>query len=441
MRCQRLISQRMMLFSMSSYLRHRDMSVFNLWYYSLSFIFFQTSHDYLREWFLRREGELQEILNLEGLQDSAICMTCNTTPPAYRCRDCNGGRLYCTECCRSQHQLHPYHRVDHWTGTFFEPSWLWKVGISLDLGHGGAQCHVYNHQPGYFSPEYENDVGNAGEDNEDDEDDERGTAGVGWANPGKPSPAEAHGLKVVTIVHTNGIHHLPIRPCLCPNSPAEDIQMLRMRLYPSTYKTIKTVFTFALLDDYLLENLECQTSGVHYFQKLRRMTNKAFPHLVPVSQLAFWSRGRSHNSQDRYRELLRVGRQWRNLKERKWFGFGHRNQHPKAAEMALFCPACPQSGVNLQQGWKNDGRDWLYWRTLVADGNFVAVHQVQPRGGDDVWIKDGESFMAETGRYQAHLASTVERPEVRACPHLRQYPQSAISNHPADYLVLAQYLQ
>jgi CxC2 like cysteine cluster associated with KDZ transposases len=236
----------------------------------------QTSHDYIREWFSRREQQLQEILDLEGLQDFAQCNSCNASPPTYRCRDCNGGLLYCTECCKSQHHLHPFHRVDHWTGTFFEPSWLWKVGICLDLGHRGAQCPGYQHPRSQFG-EYENDFGNAGEDEEEEPE------GVGWANPGRPSPAEANGLKVVTIVHINGIHHLPIRPCVCLNSPAEDIQMLRMRLYPSTYKNIRTLFTFALLDDYLLENLECQTSGLHYFQKLRRMTNKAFPHLVPVS--------------------------------------------------------------------------------------------------------------------------------------------------------------
>jgi CxC2 like cysteine cluster associated with KDZ transposases len=244
----------------------------------ISCMLFQTSHDYLREWFSRREQELQEILDLEGLQDVAQCNSCNTKPPAYRCRDCNGGVLYCTECCRSQHHLHPFHRIDHWTGTFFEPSWLWKAGICLHLGHGGAQCPRYQ-DPLSHVREYENDFGNVGEDEEPE--------GVGWANPGKPSPAEANGLKVVIIIHTNGIHHLPLRPCLCVNSPPEDIQMLRMRLYPSTYKNIKTLFTFALLDDYLLDNLECQTSGLHYFQKLRRMTNKAFPQLVPVSLFQF----------------------------------------------------------------------------------------------------------------------------------------------------------
>ena len=245
----------------------------------------QTSHDYLCEWFSRWEQELQEILNLEGLPESALCIICNITPLAYRCRDCNGGPLYCIDCCRSQHHFYPFHHVDHWTGTFFEPSWLWKVGIGLDLGHAGAECPGYRNQACHPIGEYENDFGNA------DEEEEEPTGGVGWADPGKPSPTEAKGLKVVTIIHTNSIHHLPLRQCLCPNSPTEDIQMLQMRLYLSTYENIKTLFTYVLLDDYLLENLECQTSGLHYFQKLRRMTNKAFPHLVPVSFVSFLSCG------------------------------------------------------------------------------------------------------------------------------------------------------
>lgn len=89
----------------------------------------------------------------------------------------------------------------------------------------------------------------------------------------------------MVVVHTNGIHYLPVRFCRCPNAATEDIQLIQMRYYPSTYKQVRTVFTFQLLDDYLLENLECQTSTYHYFQKLRRMTNKAVPQSIPVSNV------------------------------------------------------------------------------------------------------------------------------------------------------------
>lgn len=47
----------------------------------------------------------------------------------------------------------------------------------------------------------------------------------------------------------------------------------------------KTVFTFGVLDDFVRDNLECGTSALNYYSKLRRVTSNAFPHLVPVSVL------------------------------------------------------------------------------------------------------------------------------------------------------------
>ena len=58
--------------------------------------------------------------------------------------------------------------------------------------------------------------------------------------------------------------------------------------------------------------------------------------------------------QDRYRELLRVSRQWRNLKYRKWHGFGHTGGTIEAGQLALGCVACPRPGVNLETGWELD---------------------------------------------------------------------------------------
>jgi hypothetical protein len=56
---------------------------------------------------------------------------------------------------------------------------------------------------------------------------------------------------------------------------------------------------------------------------------------------------------NRYRELMRVSRQWRDLLTRKRFGFGHDTDRiPAAGDLALFCPACPQPGINLPDGWQ-----------------------------------------------------------------------------------------
>ena len=89
--------------------------------------------------------------------------------------------------------------------------------------------------------------------------------------------------RVLVYVHVNGVHQLPTSFCKCPATASEEIQLLRMGLFPSTSTTPQMAFTFQLLDDYLLDNLECKTSALHYFSKLQRMTCKAFPQLVKAS--------------------------------------------------------------------------------------------------------------------------------------------------------------
>lgn len=54
----------------------------------------------------------------------------------------------------------------------------------------------------------------------------------------------------------------------------------------------------------------------------------------------------------------------------------------------------------------------VYTRGFVKDGNFTAVHQVQKRPEDDVWMADGTGFMVGRERYQAHLKVAKEYKEV-----------------------------
>jgi len=52
---------------------------------------------------------------------------------------------------------------------------------------------------------------------------------------------------------------------------------------------------------------------------------------------------------------MRVSRKWRYLKSKIRAGFGHNPQDPiKPGDLALFCPACPQSGINLPSNWQED---------------------------------------------------------------------------------------
>ncbi|KAI0687850.1 hypothetical protein C8T65DRAFT_590105 [Cerioporus squamosus] len=129
---------------------------------------------------------------------------------------------------------------------------------------------------------------------------------------------------MVVVVDTDGIQELPFTFCRCTCASREDLQIIDLGLYPASVSRPRTVFTARLLDDFLLANKECNASARNYYNALRRRTNNAFPHMVPVCRSSVFVEVLACSDSDRYRELLRVSRQWRNLKMRKWAGFGHR---------------------------------------------------------------------------------------------------------------------
>ena len=175
------------------------------------------------------------------------------------------------------------------------------------------------------------------------------------------NPSATYGNdRMVVVIDIEGVHELPFTFCTCPNAAREDVQLLDLGYYPASTHHPKTVFTLRVLDDFLLSNKECKTSARNYYNKLRRSSNPAFPHMVPVS-LPLESLSTtliSQDVQDRYKELLRVSRQWRNLQMRKNAGFGHRKDDIGPGDLAVRCPACPQPDVNLPDGWREDSEEY-----------------------------------------------------------------------------------
>ena len=57
---------------------------------------------------------------------------------------------------------------------------------------------------------------------------------------------------------------------------------------------------------------------------------------------------------------MRVSRAWRDISARIKAGYGH---HPEApvtpGSLAIFCPACPQPGVNLPDDWREDDQKYV----------------------------------------------------------------------------------
>lgn len=75
--------------------------------------------------------------------------------------------------------------------------------------------------------------------------------------------------------------------------------------------------------------------------------------------------------------------------------------------MALFCPSCPQPGVNLPPDW-NDLPNWVTRRTVAVDGNFHADHIKMRRPDLDVVLTNGDGFMVEDVLYRDYLSVAKE---------------------------------
>ncbi|KIJ57513.1 hypothetical protein HYDPIDRAFT_104148, partial [Hydnomerulius pinastri MD-312] len=120
--------------------------------------------------------------------------------------------------------------------------------------------------------------------------------------------------------------------------------------------------------------------------------------------------------QDRYRELMRTSRVWRDLKNRKRAGFGHdRERTPGPGDLATFCPACPQPGINLPERWQQLYESKVVSLRYVLDGNFTAQHMKMKKPEDDVALSDGLGYMKSTcHNHRAVNEANTNRSNLRA---------------------------
>jgi hypothetical protein len=75
--------------------------------------------------------------------------------------------------------------------------------------------------------------------------------------------------------------------------------------------------------------------------------------------------------------------------------------------LTLFCPSCPQPGINLPPNWK-DLPSWVTRRTITVDGNFHADHIKMRRPDLDITLSNGQGFMVEDKKYMEYLSVAKE---------------------------------
>ncbi|KAI6008012.1 hypothetical protein EDC04DRAFT_2871557 [Pisolithus marmoratus] len=181
------------------------------------------------------------------------------------------------------------------------------------------------------------------------------------------------------------IHYMIVNSCQCPNAEDYHLQLLHAKLWLSTFQKPSTAFTFAVLDDFLRDNLECGTSGMNYFSKLCWITSGIYLHM------------------DRYQDLLR-----------------HRKGSPMKGDLALFCVACPQLGINVDPTKSLDElvaeiiayvpvltlHSWKHTCMVVMDRNFKAEHIKDRCAENQVWLMDRHGYVVTHGEYQQYLKDT-----------------------------------
>lgn len=370
------------------------------------------------EYVSRVDGLLAASLSREALADEdKQCRHCDKGNLAvWRCRDCLMGIPMCRSCIRRNHKANPFHRMEQWNGKFFRPAEQWEVGMYLLIPHRNRNlpCDTNKKQEFFleileekrdaneqkrlkvnsgptvtststsgpnmssWDAEFPNtpadvemeDVempntggrlqddgdeifmrylqelrdGESGRDLDDDmfKEDDEVEDNIEDEESEVPIPKAQRVVgKYVRVVHTNGIHVISMLSCDCHGSDDLASDLLASRLLPTSFERIRTIFSAQLLDYFRLSNLETKASAYHFYHLLQRLTTPMDPGSVV----------------NLYREFRRMSRIWRWMKRLKWAGYGTTNKKSSEVspgELSVFCPACPQPGINIPDNWKED---------------------------------------------------------------------------------------
>jgi hypothetical protein len=91
-----------------------------------------------------------------------------------------------------------------------------------------------------------------------------------------------------------------------------------------------------------------QDIRIQFFQQIAEVDKQRIPIIGSSKSQTVGKNLLAHMLQNRYRELMRVSRQWRNLQVLKRAGLAHEpNKIRTPGDLALFCATCPQPGINL----------------------------------------------------------------------------------------------
>ncbi|KAJ7631946.1 hypothetical protein DFH06DRAFT_1337469 [Mycena polygramma] len=322
-------------------------------------------------WIPLQDEYLAEVIRLEGRGDvcTTHCPTCPATvprvPPRYRCMDCMIPDLFCKKCCLESHARHPFDRIQEWNGTSFQRVTLKKMGLRIQLGHRiGEVCET---------------------------------------------PIAGH--KHFTVLHSNSIHKVAVDFCGCRDAAivgSRRQQLLRRRLYPATAKEPQTCSSLVAVETFHILTLEGKVTTYDYYSGLEKLSDNTGLKKVP----------------ERYKAFMRTMRQWRHLLMLKRAGRANDGDRlvaeTKPGELAVVCPACPQPGVNLPEGWESATGDerFLYILFLAIDACFRLKRRLVSSEAKDPGLGTGLSYFTEDWPFRQFLLTVTDQKEMSTCSGL-----------------------
>ncbi|KAG6828010.1 hypothetical protein H0H92_009670 [Tricholoma furcatifolium] len=239
----------------------------------------------------------------------------------------------------------PECQTEEWNGLFYIKASLKSLGLRIQLGHPrGSLC----------------------------------------SNP-QVSPGDDF-----VVIDLGGIYEVGLDFCGCGQAnQLHTVQLLRQRLYPATTTNPKSAVTFRTLETYEMLSYSSKISCFEFYQSLSRLSDNTGTEMV--------------------KGFLLMVRQWRYLRMMKRAGRGHDPDGAvagtKEGECAILCPACPQPGINLPDGWQlaPSDKQHLYALFLGIDANFRLKRKYVSDDICDPDLGDGFAYFVREKPYKDHL--------------------------------------
>ncbi|KAF7372731.1 CxC2 domain-containing protein [Mycena sanguinolenta] len=176
---------------------------------------------------------------------------------------------------------------------------------------------------------------------------------------------------------------------------------------PATVTDPSTCATFTTLETFRLQNVVGNINVHDFITAMERQTS------ATVSTGMDWV-------PHRYKEFMRMSRQWAFLKRAKRAGRAHDPAGlagTQARECAVVCWACPHDKRNLPPDWRNVDKKYrfLYMLLVALDANFKLKNRMRANEHPDPPLGPGWGYFVEPEKYRQHLKAYTPEKDVSTC--------------------------